>query len=114
MLDVTGLHTYQSELQRERDFSGKILSNTQSLILVSDTAGLISYANRRWYEAGFDQKELLGRPLLELAAPGYVRPLSDALQAMLRGGQVDNLELQIMRGNGHARPVFREPQSHAR
>ena len=102
MLDVTGLHTYQSELQRERDFSGKILSNTQSLILVSDTAGLISYANRRWYEAGFEQRQLLGRPLLELAAPGYVRPLADALQATLRGGQVDNLELQIMRGNGHA------------
>ena len=102
MLDVTGLHTYQSELQRERDFSGKILSNTQSLILVADTAGLISYANRRWYEAGFEQRELLGRPLLELAAPGYVRPLSDALQSTLRGGQVDNLELQIMRGNGHA------------
>ncbi len=80
----------------------KILSNTQSLILVSDTAGLISYANRRWYEAGFEQRELLGRPLLELAAPGYVRPLSDALQSILRGGQVDNLELQIMRGNGNA------------
>ena len=102
MLDVTGIHTYQSELHRERDFSGKILSNTQSLILVADTAGLISYANRRWYEAGFEQKELLGRPLLELAAPGFVRPLADALQATLRGGQVDNLELQIMRGNGHA------------
>ena len=101
MLDVTGLHTYQSELQRERDFSGKILSNTQSLILVADTAGLISYANRRWHEAGFEQRELLGRPLLELAAPGYVRALSDALQAILRGGQVDNLELQILRGNGH-------------
>ncbi|MFZ0318791.1 MAG: PAS domain S-box protein [Candidatus Sulfotelmatobacter sp.] len=102
MLDVTGLHTYQSELQRERDFSGKILSNTQSLILVSDTAGLISYANRRWYEAGFEQRELLGRPLLELAAPGYVRPLADALQTILRGGQVDNLELQIIRAKGHA------------
>src|SRR5580700_8033695 len=102
MLDVTGLHTYQSELQRERDFSGKILRNTQSLILVADTAGLISYANRRWYEGGFEQRELLGRPLLELAAPGFVRPLSDALQAILRGGQVDNLELQIMRGNGQA------------
>ena len=101
MLDVTGLHTFQSELQRERDFSGKILSNTQSFILVSDTAGLVSYANRRWSEAGFEQRELLGRPLLELAAPGYVRPLSDALQATLRGGQVDNLELQIVRGNGH-------------
>ena len=101
MLDVTGLHTYQSELHRERDFSGKILSNTQSFILVSDTAGLVSYANRRWFEAGFEQRELLGRPLLELAAPGYVRPLADALQATIRGGQVDNLELQIMRGNGH-------------
>jgi PAS domain S-box-containing protein len=102
MLDVTGLHTYQSELHRERDFSSKILSNTQSFILVADTAGLVSYANRRWHEAGFDQRELLGHPLLELAAPGYVRPLADALQAVLRGGQVDNLELQIMRGSGHA------------
>ncbi len=102
MLDVTGLHTYQSELHRERDFSGNILSNTQSFILVADTAGLISYANRRWFEAGFEQRELLGRPLLELAAPGYVRPLADAVQAIIRGGQIDNLELQIMRGNGHA------------
>ena len=102
MLDVTGLRTYQSELHRERDFSGKILSNTQSLILVADTAGLISYANRRWYDAGFEQRDLLGRPLLELAAPGFVRPLADALQSTLNGQQVDNLELQIVRGNGPA------------
>jgi PAS domain S-box-containing protein len=98
MLDVTGLRTYQSELHRERDFSAKILSNTQSLILVADTAGLISYANRRWYEAGFEQKELLGRPMLEMAAPGFVRPLADALQSTLSGSQVDNLELEIARG----------------
>ncbi|HVI08744.1 MAG TPA: PAS domain S-box protein [Candidatus Binatia bacterium] len=102
MLDVTGIHTYQSELHRERDFSGKILNHTQSLILVADTAGLISYANRRWYDAGFEQKDLLGRPVLELAAPGFVEPLSDALQSVLRGGQVDNLELQIMRSTGQA------------
>ncbi|HEY3972100.1 MAG TPA: PAS domain S-box protein [Candidatus Sulfotelmatobacter sp.] len=102
MLDVTGLRTYQSELHRERDFSSKILSNTQSLILVADTAGLISYANRRWYDAGFQQLELLGRPLLELAAPGFVRPLADAVQSTLNGQQVDNLELQIVRGNGLA------------
>jgi two-component system NtrC family sensor kinase len=102
MLDVTGLRTYQSELHRERDFSSKILSNTQSLILVADTAGLISYANQRWYDAGFEQRELLGRPLLELAAPGFVEPLSAALQSTLNSQQVDNLELQIVRGNGAA------------
>lgn len=102
MLDVTGLRASQSELYRERDFSAKILGNTQSLILVSDTAGLISYANRRWYDAGFEQKELLGRPLLELAAPGFVRPLVEAVQSTLNGQQVDNLELQIVRGTGAA------------
>jgi PAS domain S-box-containing protein len=102
MLDVTGLRTYQSELHRERDFSGKILSNTQSLILVADTAGLVSYANRRWYDAGFEQRELVGRPLLELAAPGFVRSLAGALQNTLDGQQVDNLELEIMRSTGAA------------
>lgn len=100
MLDVTGLRTYQSELHRERDFSGKILSNTQSLILVADTAGLISYANRRWFDAGFEQRDLLGCPLLHLAAPGFTTSLSDAVQSTLNGQQIDNLELQIMRRNG--------------
>lgn len=100
MLDVTGIRTYQSELHRERDFSAKILGNTQSLILVADTAGLISYANRRWVEAGFEQRELLGRPLLELAAAEFVQPLSEALQSTLDGQQVDNLELQIVRRTG--------------
>jgi len=98
MLDVTGIRTYQTELQRERDFSGKILSNTQSFILVSDIAGLISYANRRWYEAGFDQSELIGRPLLDFAASADAPKLSEALEATLRGNQVDNLELHIVHG----------------
>src|SRR6266705_258004 len=46
MLDVTEQKTFQSQLQRERDFNQKILNTTQSMILVLDTAGLISYANR--------------------------------------------------------------------
>jgi len=100
MLDITGLKTYQSELQRERDFSGKILNNTQSLILVADTAGLISYANRRWYDMGYEQKQLLGRPLEDLVAPARRANVADALVATLAGRQVDNLELQILRGDG--------------
>ena len=102
MLDVTGLRTYQSELHRERDFSGKILNHTQSMILVADTAGLVSYGNRRWYDAGFEQKELIGRPLIELAAPAYARALSAALEQTLVGQQVDNLELEIMRAGSVA------------
>ena len=100
MLDVTGLRTYQSELHRERDFSGKILSNTQSFILVADTAGLISYANKRWYDSGFDQRELLGRPLIELAAAGFKGSLAEAVERTLKNEQIDNLELEIVRRNG--------------
>jgi PAS domain S-box-containing protein len=102
MLDVTGLRTYQSELHRERDFSGKILSNTQNLILVADTHGLISYANRRWYDAGFEQRDLLGRPLHELAASSSSAVLAEAIQSTARGQQIDNLELEVLRGNGTA------------
>jgi PAS domain S-box-containing protein len=100
MLDISGLKTFQSELQRERDFSGKILNNTQSLILVADTAGLVSYANRRWYEMGYQQHQLLGRPLEELIAVPRRQALSEAFAATLAGQQVDNLELQIVRGEG--------------
>ena len=56
MLDVTEQKMFQSQLQRERDFNQKILNTTQSMILVLDTAGLISYANRRCFEAGYRQE----------------------------------------------------------
>jgi PAS domain S-box-containing protein len=101
MLDITDLKNFQSELQRERDFSSKILNNTQSLILVADTAGLISYANRRWYEAGgYHRQQLLGRPLMELIAPTRRSAVQEALSATLCGQQVDNLELPVMRADG--------------
>jgi PAS domain S-box-containing protein len=99
-LDVTGLRTYQSELHRERDFSAKILDNTQSLIVVADTAGLITYVNRRWHEAGLPEHELLGRPLVELAGPTFVDSFGEALRNTLEGQQVDNLELEIFRPGG--------------
>ena len=100
MLDITGLKTYQSELQHARDFSEKILNNTQSLILVVDTAGLISYANRRWYDAGYEQTQLVGCPLAELVSPTRRPVLADALNSTLSGHPVDNLDLQVLRGDG--------------
>jgi two-component system NtrC family sensor kinase len=100
MLDISGLKSFQAELQRERDFSGKILNNTQSLILVVDTAGLVSYANRRWYDMGYEQRHLLGHPLEELVAPARRRVLSEVFSATVAGNQVDNLDLQILRCDG--------------
>jgi len=96
-LDITELKNFQSELQRQRDFNASILNNTQSLIVVSDTAGLISFANRRCYEmGGFAPGELVGRPLLDLILPEKRDVLRESLERSLEGEQVANLELPLI------------------
>jgi PAS domain S-box-containing protein len=101
ILDITELKTFQSQLQRERDFNSKILNNTQSMILVADTAGLISYANRRCFDSGqFKETDLLGNRLAELVAPSRRKAFLESFEAVLAGQQVDNLELPIQRSNG--------------
>jgi two-component system NtrC family sensor kinase len=100
MLDVSGLHQSQTELQKERDFSSKILSHTQSLILVTDTKGVISYANRRWSGLGFQQSQILGHALPDLCAPARRAAIRDALAAVAGGQQVDNFDLPLVRGDG--------------
>jgi PAS domain S-box-containing protein len=100
MLDVSVLHQSQTELQKERDFSGKILNHTQSLILVTDTEGVISYANRRWSGLGFQQNQILTHPLPDLCAPQRRAALRDALAAVARGQQVDNFDLPLVRADG--------------
>jgi two-component system NtrC family sensor kinase len=96
-LDITELKNFQSELQRQRDFNASILNNTQSLIVVSDTAGLISFANRRCYElGGFAPGELVGRPLIDLILPEKRDVLRASLERSLEGEQVANIELPLM------------------
>src|SRR5947199_1125458 len=76
------------------------VNDAQSLILVADTAGLVSYANRRWFDMGYEQRQLVGRPLEELVAPMRRPALSEAISATIAGRQVDNLDMQILRGDG--------------
>lgn len=101
MLDITELKNFQVELQRQRDFNLKILNNTQSLIMVADTAGLISYANRRCYEfGGYAPGELVGRKLAELVVPSRRHAFIEALTQTVVGQQVDNLELPVATATG--------------
>jgi len=100
MLDVTEQKTFQSQLQRERDFNQKILNTTQSMILVLDTAGLISYANRRCYEAGYQESELIGHRLVDWVEASHREDFEAALETTANGHQVENLELRVRRSDG--------------
>jgi two-component system NtrC family sensor kinase len=100
MLDVTAQKKFQSQLQRERDFNQKILNATQSMILVLDTAGLISYANRRCYETGYKQEEIIGQRLVDLVEASQRNDFDAALETTAHGQQVENLELRAKRSDG--------------
>src|SRR5216683_2447771 len=99
MLDVTEQKTFQSQLQRERDFNQKILNTTQSMILVLDTAGLISYANRRCFEAGYREDELIGYRLVDWVESSHRADFEAALETTAHGQQVENLELRVRRSD---------------
>jgi two-component system NtrC family sensor kinase len=99
MLDVTEQKMFQSQLLRERDFNQKILNTTQSMILVLDTAGLISYANRRCYEAGYREDELIGHRLVDWVDATHREEFEAALETTAQGNQVENIELRVRRGD---------------
>jgi two-component system, NtrC family, sensor kinase len=101
--DITDRRVAERRYRRERDFNKNILNNTQSMILVLDTAGLVSYANRRCFESGYREEDLLGRPLVEMVPPARRPLLVEALERTLHGAALDNLEIPIFRGNGLAR-----------
>src|ERR1700734_3147864 len=98
--DITDRRVAERRYRRERDFNKNILNNTQSMILVLDTAGLVSYANRRCFESGYREEDLLGRALVEMV-PAARRPLLvEALERTLHGAALDNLEIPFFRGGG--------------
>ena len=100
--DITDRREAERRYRRERDFNRNILNNTQSMILVLDTAGLVSYANKRCFQAGYSEQDLVGHSLAEMV-PGARRPLLvEALERTLQGVAVDNLEIPVFRGDGSA------------
>jgi PAS domain S-box-containing protein len=96
--DITDRREAERRYRRERDFNKSILNNTQSMILVLDTAGLISYANRRCSEAGFRDQDLLGHRLADLVIATQRGVFLEAVERTLEGTAVE-LEVPLTRGS---------------
>lgn len=98
--DITDRREAERRYRRERDFNKNILNNTQSMILVLDTVGLISYANRRCSEAGYRVQDLLGQPLVMMVPQARRPQMAEAVERTLHGAALDILEIPVVRGNG--------------
>src|SRR5436305_512673 len=98
LLDITEMKNVQSQLLREHDFNTQILNHTQSLIAVIDTAGLVSYANRRCCEVAGEAPDLVGSRLEHIVLASHRPVLRGAIECVLEGKAVNNLELPLARG----------------
>jgi PAS domain S-box-containing protein len=101
--DISDRRKAERRYRRERDFNRNILNSTHSMILVLDTAGLISYANRRCSEAGYGERDLLGKPLTGMVGSAHRPILLAALGRTLEGLAIDNLEIPLRGGDGGLR-----------
>ncbi len=99
ILDITEIKRIQAQLKRERDFNTQILDHTQSMIMVVDTAGLVSYANKKCFEvrARAGNGDLVGNRLEEVIASTHRRIFQNAFENTLQGHQTNNLELPLLR-----------------
>src|SRR5215468_10068908 len=70
------------------------------MILVLDTAGLISYANRRCYEAGYQESALIGHKLVDWVETSHRTDFEAALETTANRHQMENLELRARRAEG--------------
>ena len=103
ILDISEVKTFQTELQRQRDFNLKILNNTQSVIVVADTVGLITYANERCSAAcGYDPKAIIGMSLTKLVTPDSQEIFAKAIASTGDGTQVESLDLPVQCADGRA------------
>lgn len=99
LLDITEMKHVQSQLLREHDFNTQILNHTQSLIVVADTAGLVSYVNRCCCELAIGSgSDLVGSRIETMVAPSHRAMLRNAIESVLEGKVVNNLELPLVRG----------------
>lgn len=96
--DITDRRQAERRYRQERDFNRKILNNTHSMILVLDSGGRVRYANRRCFEMGYREADLLGHPLVDMVPSARRSILAQAVDRALGGMAVDQMEIPVSRG----------------
>jgi diguanylate cyclase (GGDEF)-like protein/PAS domain S-box-containing protein len=67
--DITEKKLAESELRQAKAYLENVLESANDLIYILDLEGRFTYANKKFEEFGYDPRELIGRPFLEILSP---------------------------------------------
>lgn len=93
--------TQEKKLRMERAFLASIIDGSEDAILSKDLNGIILSWNRgaeRMY--GYLQKEIIGKPVSVLTAPGNMNEIPEILKRVQLGEQIDPYETKRIRKDG--------------
>jgi diguanylate cyclase (GGDEF)-like protein/PAS domain S-box-containing protein len=69
--DITEKKHAESELREAKAYLENILESANDLIYILDTEARFTYTNRKFEEFGYNPRELIGRPFLEILTPKH-------------------------------------------
>ena len=89
------------ELRRTTEQVGVILTNSPDAVILLHTDGSVRTANPAFYEMfGYQEHEVLGRPLPPLVSPEAEERMFEALYSVLQRGKRTRLEIPAQRQDG--------------
>jgi two-component system, LuxR family, sensor kinase FixL len=96
IIDITGrkaaeLALRQSE-HRSRSLAAIVESSGDAIVSVGLDGLLVSWNKAAEHMFGYTEAEMLGQPILTLAAPGYEAEMTSIFRRILRGERVDHYE----------------------
>jgi len=90
-----------AELERTRSRVEAILNNSSDAIILARPDSTISQVNLTFDQLfGYEPDELFHRPLTAIAHPTSAKALQEALQAVVREGAIQHLEIVALRKDG--------------
>jgi PAS domain-containing protein len=69
--DITEKKRAESELKEAKAYLENILESANDLIYILDTEARFTYTNRKFEEFGYNPRELIGKPFLEILTPKH-------------------------------------------
>ncbi|MCG3154570.1 MAG: Adaptive-response sensory-kinase SasA [bacterium] len=106
-IDLTERKQIETQLQREREFSGSVIETANCLIVCLNLAGEITLFNRKSEEVtGYSRYEVLGKNWFEIFLLEHLRPdVSEVFEAVVRGELPSQYENYIMTRRGDERLI---------